>query len=133
MLGHLHFFGRSDGEGIITGASGLVGGELLRLLRLDARVTSIIAPTRNPLPAMNKLINPHGENIGQLLKMLHEPVDLVFCALGTTRKQAGSQAAFRQVDYRLVLLSGENRPASGRAAFPLGERIRGQSRFVAVL
>lgn len=67
---------------LLLGASGLVGGELLRLLRLDARVTSIIAPTRNPLPAMNKLINPHGENIGQLLKMLHEPVDLVFCALG---------------------------------------------------
>jgi uncharacterized protein YbjT (DUF2867 family) len=34
-------------------------------------------------------------------------VDLVFCCLGTTRKQAGSQAAFRQVDYRLVLAVGE--------------------------
>lgn len=67
---------------LLLGASGLVGGELLRLLRLDARVTSIIAPTRNPLPAMNKLINPHGENIGQLLKMLHEPVDLVFALWG---------------------------------------------------
>ncbi|CNI89205.1 NAD(P)H-binding protein [Yersinia mollaretii] len=92
---------------LLLGASGLVGGELLRLLRLDARVTSIIAPTRKPLPAMNKLTNPQGENIGELLKTLHEPVDLVFCCLGTTRKQAGSQAAFRQVDYRLVLATGE--------------------------
>ncbi|CNE41448.1 NAD(P)H-binding protein [Yersinia mollaretii] len=92
---------------LLLGASGLVGGELLRLLRLDARVTSIIAPTRKPLPAMNKLTNPQGENIGELLKTLHDPVDLVFCCLGTTRKQAGSQAAFRQVDYRLVLATGE--------------------------
>ncbi|CNC51966.1 NAD(P)H-binding protein [Yersinia pseudotuberculosis] len=104
---------------LLLGASGLVGGELLRLLRLDARVTSIIAPTRNPLPAMNKLINLHGENIGQLLKTLHEPVDLVFCALGTTRKQAGSQAAFRQVDYRLVLLSGETGRRLGARHFLL--------------
>lgn len=92
---------------LLLGASGLVGSELLRLLRLDARVTSIIAPTRKPLPAMNKLTNPQGENIGELLKTLHDPVDLVFCCLGTTRKQAGSQAAFRQVDYRLVLATGE--------------------------
>lgn len=92
---------------LLLGASGLVGGELLRLLRLDARVTSIIAPTRKPLPASNKLINPQGENIAELLKTLVEPVDLVFCCLGTTRKQAGSQAAFRQVDYRLVLAAGE--------------------------
>lgn len=92
---------------LLLGASGLMGGELLRLLRLDARVTSIIAPTRKPLPAMNKLTNPQGENIGELLKTLHDPVDLVFCCLGTTRKQAGSQAAFRQVDYRLVLATGE--------------------------
>jgi uncharacterized protein YbjT (DUF2867 family) len=92
---------------LLLGASGLVGGELLRLLRLDARVTSIIAPSRKPLPVMNKLINPQGENIGELLKTLDQPVDLVFCCLGTTRKQAGSQAAFRLVDYRLVLAAGE--------------------------
>ncbi|AJJ10015.1 semialdehyde dehydrogenase, NAD binding domain protein [Yersinia rohdei] len=92
---------------LLLGASGLVGSELLRLLRLDARVTSIIAPTRKPLPAMNKLNNPQGQNIGELLKTLQEPVDLVFCCLGTTRQQAGSQSAFRQVDYRLVLATGE--------------------------
>lgn len=82
---------RSDGEGIITGRKWPYGGELLRLLRLDARVTSIIAPSRKPLPVMNKLINPQGENIGELLKTLDQPVDLVFCCLGTTRKQAGSK------------------------------------------
>lgn len=92
---------------LLLGASGLVGSELLRLLRLDARVTSIIAPTRKPLPAMNKLNNPQGQNIGELLKTLQEPVDLVFCCLGTTRQQAGSQSAFRQVDYRLVLATAK--------------------------
>ncbi|AJI94692.1 semialdehyde dehydrogenase, NAD binding domain protein [Yersinia ruckeri] len=92
---------------LLLGASGLVGGELLRLLRLDARIAAIIAPTRQPLPLMNKLINPQSEDISALLKTFNEPVDLVFCCLGTTRKQAGSQAAFRKVDYRLVVEAGE--------------------------
>lgn len=91
---------------LLVGASGLVGGELLQLLQGDERVTSIIAPTRRPLAAMHKLDNPHQENLSAQLAALESPVDIVFCCLGTTRKQAGSKEAFRHVDYQLVVESG---------------------------
>ncbi|VEI62937.1 thioester reductase domain [Serratia fonticola] len=45
---------------LITGASGLVGSELLRLLLADRQVTSVIAPTRKALPPHAKLHNPIG-------------------------------------------------------------------------
>lgn len=88
---------------LITGASGLVGGELLRLLQADNRVTAIVAPTRTPLPVQAKLQNPTGSDLSLLLVRLMQPVEIVFCCLGTTRSQAGSAAAFRQVDYQLVI------------------------------
>jgi uncharacterized protein YbjT (DUF2867 family) len=45
----------------------------------------------------------------------HLDVDCVFCALGTTMKKAGSEAAFRQVDYDYPL-------AAARAAAGAGAR-----------
>lgn len=88
---------------LITGASGLVGGELLRLLLADIQVTSVVAPTRKALPAHAKLDNPVGGDLHELLAQLAQPVDVVFCCLGTTRKQAGNAEAFRYVDYQLVV------------------------------
>lgn len=88
---------------LITGASGLVGGELLRLLQADMQITDIVAPTRTPLPVHAKLQNPVGNDLQELLAHLAQPVDMVFCCLGTTRSQAGSAGAFRHVDYQLVI------------------------------
>lgn len=88
---------------LITGASGLVGGELLQLLQAAAQVTSIVAPTRAPLAPHGKLQNPIGSDLSALLAELDQPVDVVFCCLGTTRRQAGSAEAFRHVDFQLAL------------------------------
>ncbi|KEY57504.1 NAD(P)H-binding protein [Serratia sp. DD3] len=88
---------------LITGASGLVGGELLHLLQLDSQVSQIVAPTRSALLPHSKLQNPVGKDLHELLNSLAEPVDRVFCCLGTTRRQAGSADAFRHVDYQLVV------------------------------
>lgn len=88
---------------LITGASGLVGGELLRLLQADSQVTTIVAPTRKALLAHAKLQNPVGQDLHALLSQWQQPVDVVFCCLGTTRRQAGSAEAFRHVDYQLVI------------------------------
>ena len=51
----------------IVGATGLVGGELLRLLQADPQVTAIVAPTRKPLPVHPKLDNPVGDDLFALL------------------------------------------------------------------
>lgn len=43
---------------LITGASGLVGGHLLRLLNDEPRIETIVAPSRRPLAPMKKMFNP---------------------------------------------------------------------------
>ncbi|MGC0957255.1 NAD-dependent epimerase/dehydratase family protein [Pantoea agglomerans] len=91
---------------LLTGATGLVGSHLLRLLIEDPRVDEIIAPTRRPLPAMYKVVNPVEADLTDILGPLQSSLDTVFCCLGTTRKQAGSKQAFIHVDYTLVVDSG---------------------------
>jgi uncharacterized protein YbjT (DUF2867 family) len=61
-----------------------------------------------------RLENPVGE-LANLLPALEGPVDIAFCCLGTTIKQAGSQDAFRAIDHDLVL-------AFARRARELGAR-----------
>jgi uncharacterized protein YbjT (DUF2867 family) len=84
---------------MLVGATGLVGGAVLRQAQSDARVDRIVAPTRRELPPHQKLENP-------LVDFEHLPadapwwaVDGVICTLGTTIRKAGSQKAFRRVDY----------------------------------
>ncbi len=88
---------------LLTGATGLVGGELLRLLSLDTRVTQIYAPSRRALAPLDKVINPRDPQLSDALGVLTEPVDIVFCCLGTTRREAGSKQAFVHADYTLVV------------------------------
>lgn len=89
---------------LIVGATGLVGGHLLRLLSQDSRISTIVAPTRRPLPvALNKVVNPHDPQLSDALAQITEPVDTVFCCLGTTLREAGSKEAFILVDYTLVV------------------------------
>lgn len=88
---------------LITGATGLVGGVLLRMLANDARVDAIAAPTRRPLEPISGVFNPHDPQLTDALAMVTEPVDTVFCCLGTTRREAGSKEAFIHADYTLVV------------------------------
>lgn len=89
---------------LIVGATGLVGGHLLRLLSQDSRISSIVAPTRRPLPvALSNVTNPHAPQLSDALAQVTEPVDKVFCCLGTTLREAGSKAAFTLVDRTLVV------------------------------
>lgn len=89
---------------LITGASGLVGSHLLRMLVDEPRVTSIIAPTRRPLRVpMHKVENPCDPQLSDVLTQLSAPLDIVFCCLGSTRREAGSKEAFILADYTLVV------------------------------
>ncbi|BBR57262.1 MULTISPECIES: NAD(P)H-binding protein [unclassified Klebsiella] len=88
---------------LITGATGLVGGHLLNLLRRASQVESIVAPTRHPLVDVFGIENPHHPDLSAALAQIDSPIDTVFCCLGTTIRDAGSKAAFTHVDYDLVL------------------------------
>jgi uncharacterized protein YbjT (DUF2867 family) len=88
---------------LLTGATGLVGGHLLRLLINEPRITSIAAPTRRPLGDVAGVFNPHDPQLTDALAQVTEPVDTVFCCLGTTRREAGSKEAFIHADFTLVV------------------------------
>ncbi|QMG39525.1 NAD(P)H-binding protein [Citrobacter freundii] len=88
---------------LITGATGLVGGHLLRMLLNEPRVHAITAPTRRPLADTVGVFNPHDPQLTDVLAQVTDPVDIVFCCLGTTRREAGSKEAFIHADYTLVV------------------------------
>ncbi|GDX05552.1 NAD(P)H-binding protein [Buttiauxella sp. A111] len=88
---------------LLTGATGLIGGHLLRMLIGEPQVNHIVAATRRPLPAMNKVTNLYDPQLSDVLTQLTEPLDTVFCCLGTTMKEAGSKEAFVLADYTLVV------------------------------
>lgn len=44
---------------LLTGATGLVGGHLLRLLQNEPRISTIAAPTRRPLAPAEGVFNPY--------------------------------------------------------------------------
>ncbi|MCS2170086.1 NAD(P)H-binding protein [Scandinavium sp. TWS1a] len=89
---------------LITGATGLVGGHLLRMMTLEPRITQITAATRRPLQQVpDGVINPHDPQLTDALATVTSPVDIVFCCLGTTRREAGSKEAFVHADYTLVV------------------------------
>ncbi|HFZ8996085.1 TPA: NAD(P)H-binding protein [Citrobacter freundii] len=88
---------------LITGATGLTGGHLLRMLLNAPQIQAITAPTRRPLAEMQGVYNPHDPQLTDALAQVTAPVDIVFCCLGTTRREAGSKEAFVLADYSLVV------------------------------
>ncbi len=88
---------------LITGATGLVGGHLLRMLINEPKVNAIAAPTRRPLGDTPGVFNPHDPQLTDALAQVTDPIDIVFCCLGTTRREAGSKEAFIHADYTLVV------------------------------
>jgi uncharacterized protein YbjT (DUF2867 family) len=84
----------------VAGSTGLVGSEAVRLAGLDPRFTRVLAPTRREVAFASPRVT------GQVIDFEHldrwEPpfaLDTALCALGTTIRRAGSQAAFRRVDH----------------------------------
>lgn len=89
---------------LLAGASGLVGHHLLEFLLAAPEYDRVVALVRRPLNlAHPKLVEVVGSF--QALDRLPGALrgDDAFCALGTTRRQAGSRAAFRAVDHGAAL------------------------------
>ena len=88
---------------LLLGSTGAVGREVLSQALADARVGTVIAPTRRPLAAHDKLTNPVTDFTPLDPAAPWWRADAVVCALGTTINVAGSQAAFAAVDRDLVI------------------------------
>jgi uncharacterized protein YbjT (DUF2867 family) len=95
---------------LVAGATGLVGREILAALLADKGYTAVHSIGRR------KIVLEHPKLVQQLVDFTALPrmpkVDDVFIALGTTIKVAGSQAAFRAVDFEAVQAVAK----AGRAA-----------------
>lgn len=87
---------------LLAGATGLTGEHLLDRLLNEPTVNRVLAPSRRPLAEHPHLENPVG-SLSDLLPELQGRVDIAYCCLGTTIKQAGSQEAFRAVDHDLIV------------------------------
>jgi uncharacterized protein YbjT (DUF2867 family) len=85
---------------LLVGASGLVGGHCLHFLLQESSYTHIVALVRRPLSITHDKFAQHIVDFSEL-ETLGERLaaDDVYCCLGTTIKKAGSQEAFRRVDF----------------------------------
>ncbi|MFT5933896.1 MAG: hypothetical protein ACI9M6_000943 [Hydrogenophaga sp.] len=108
---------------MLVGATGLVGGEVLNLALADPKVQQVVAPTRRALPAHAKLLNPVVSFDALPADAEWWAVDAVVCALGTTIKKAGSQAAFYQVDHDHPLCVAELALRHGAKAYALNSAL----------
>lgn len=95
----------STRDAIVAGGTGLVGGELLRLLAWDDTYARVLALARRTLPLQHPRIEPRPARFDALDEALAgaAPGADVFCCLGTTIRAAGSREAFRAVDHGMVL------------------------------
>lgn len=105
---------------LLAGSTGLVGSYLLKRLIADSRYGSVIVLTRKALPISHpklKVVAVSLDTLADVAPTLE--ADDWFCALGTTIKQAGTQEAFRRVDYEYPLTLGRQAAASGAEQFLL--------------
>ena len=125
------------GSVLIAGSTGLVGREAVKACLQTDGVTEVRALLRRPL-TLDGLLGPlvtegpaltpaerarfHPAQV-DFQRLDREPgvyqVDTVFCALGTTIRQAGSQQAFRQVDFEAPLQIARLAHAQGAKRFLL--------------
>ncbi len=87
---------------LLAGATGLVGGHVLRLLLADESYQKITVLSRRGLPVTSPKLQQRLIDFDHLADLDVPRVDDVFCCLGTTIKKAGSQEAFRKVDFAYV-------------------------------
>jgi len=98
---------------LLAGASGLIGRELLALLLQDQPYTRVHVLLRRAVPDLprdNRLAS-HVVDFAALAEL--PAVDDLYIALGTTIKVAGSQAAFRAVDFDAVVNTARAARAAG--------------------
>jgi uncharacterized protein YbjT (DUF2867 family) len=108
---------------LILGATGAVGGQVLKMALEAKPVSMVVAPTRRPLPKNTKLRNPIVDFTKLDKHASWWQVDAVICALGTTIKIAGSKEAFASIDRDLPILVGEISRAQGARSYALNSSL----------
>lgn len=100
----------------IAGSTGFIGKLLIELLKGDHSFERIDVLSRRAVDLPEKFKVLVNDDIS---KQTFEPLNVAFCALGTTIKTAGSQEAFYHVDHDLVIAFAKNAKAAGAKTFVL--------------
>jgi len=105
---------------LVSGSTGAIGRPLVNQLLNDAAVASVVVLVRreNSFPKSAKLTEVV-VNFDELKSDVFANIDVVFCCLGTTIKDAGSQAAFFKVDHDFVVQVAKAAKAAGVPHFSL--------------
>ncbi|MBU1568043.1 MAG: NAD(P)H-binding protein [Proteobacteria bacterium] len=91
-------------KALLVGATGLVGNLVLQLLLKNSFYSEITILVRNRFIQTHRKLKVIETDFTHLdEKLNHVSSKDIFCCLGTTIKKAGSEEAFKKVDYSLVL------------------------------
>lgn len=105
---------------LLAGSSGLVGGLALTRLLASSTYDKVVTLVRRPSGLAHAKLAEKVFDFDTLEGALTLPkVDDVFCCLGTTIKNAGSQAQFRKVDFDFVVGLARATKAAGASQFLL--------------
>jgi len=105
---------------IVIGATGLVGSALVNKLASAKHVDKIITLTRRPVNHASSKVENHVVNFNHLEDSITLfKGDFLFSCLGTTRRQAGSIAAQREVDLEYQFKAAQLAAQNGVAHFLL--------------
>lgn len=102
----------------IAGASGLVGGELLRLLLADPAFTEVVSVGRRALALEHPKLAQIKVDFADPAPFADLPApEVAFSCLGTTIKKAGSREAFRAIDHEAVIAFAKAARSKGARTF----------------
>ncbi len=104
---------------LVAGASGLVGGALVRRILADEAGPGVVAVVRRRTGNAGGRFAEVVADFGKLEAAKVPRARTAFCALGTTIGKAGSEAAFRAVDVDAVLAFARLARRAGATRFLL--------------
>ena len=112
---------------LVSGATGLVGSFLVKMLLDDGHYDKVKILVRKPVdlnhPTLEQIIYDYENPDFEKLK-----ADDIFCCLGTTIKKAGSKEAFIKVDYDYPLQIAQATQKAGAKNFSIVTAIGSSSK-----
>jgi uncharacterized protein YbjT (DUF2867 family) len=95
-------------KAIIAGATGLIGGELLKILLESSDYQEVISISRREIPVQHKKLVQLIINFDELEKYTHAlEGDVIFCCLGSTRKKTPDLSVYRMIDHTYPVQLGQ--------------------------
>ena len=104
---------------LVVGATGAVGREIVHGLCENENYDKIIVWARRELKFSHEKLETQIVNFSDVKNMPPREIDEIFCALGTTMKQASSREAFLRVDVDYVYAAAKWGKAAGVRRFVL--------------